>query len=220
MSVADTAPPVQALGFTFTETMGGFLSAGAMGYRSGYARGQRAGEDLRFTLTVTADDLSRFVREPQHSAVLTGSVEGYWVGGTAAIEPGPFNLFARDRRGRRQMRYHFLFPGREGVRYVLDGFKDVHNDYVFDGWKDTTTLFTTLRREDAPGGPPTALGILKIRPLDLVPQVWSMRGVNARGLVDHLRALARFNLFFAGEMVREYTPRPFAARERDAAPGE
>jgi len=194
------------LGFTFTETMGGFLAPGTEDYRHGQARGRRAGTDLRFTLAVTVDDLDRFLADPEHPATLTGSVEGQWAGGTVAIEPGQFNLFARDARGRRQMRYRFAFTGAEGRTYLLQGFKDVHNDYVLDAWKDTTTLFTTLHHADEAGEPVAARGVLTIRALDLVPQVRSMRGVHARGPLGHLRALARFNLFFSGEMLREYTP--------------
>jgi cholesterol oxidase len=160
---------------------------------------------LRFVVTVSTPDLDAFLKDPDHQAVLTGTVEGSRVGGgRVAIEPGTFNLFARDEQGRMQMRYRFSFRDRHGLRYRLEGFKDVHNDMVVDVWPDTTTLFTTLRREDEPGEPVVASGVLRIRPIDLVPQVRSMRALNARGLADHARAVTRFNLFFAGKLLNEY----------------
>jgi cholesterol oxidase len=198
--VNDFAP----LGFTFTETMGGYMLAGEHDHWSAERFGRRLGERLRFVVTVTIQDLAAFLADARHQAVLTGTVEGSRVGGRVRIEPGTFNLFARDGGGRLQMRYCFSFLGRHGRRYRLDGIKDIHNDRIVDVWPDTTTLFTTLRREDEPGEPVAATGILRIRPIDLIPQVRSMRALHARSARDHARAVARFNLFFAGQLLDEY----------------
>ncbi|MGH2586053.1 MAG: hypothetical protein ACRDJE_14160 [Dehalococcoidia bacterium] len=193
------------LGFTFTETMGGYMIAGEQDYRRAEKLGRRLGERLRFVVTVSAPDLDAFLDDPSHEAVLTGTVAGSRVGGgRVAIEPGTFNLLVRDEQGRMQMRYRFSFRDRHGQRYRLEGYKDVHNDMVVDVWPDTTTLFTTLRRQDEPDEPVVATGILRIRPVDLIPQVRSMRALNARGLADHARAVTRFNLFFAGRLLNEY----------------
>jgi cholesterol oxidase len=205
----NSGPP---LGFKFTETMGGYISPGAHDFRAAEYLGRKQGNRLRFTLTVTVDDLRAFIADPAHRAQLTGTVEADRFGGVRPVEPGTFHLFMQDENGRKQMRYAFRFRDVEGRTYRFEGFKDVHNDYVLDFWKDTTTLFVTVWR-DAPGGYPgqgqvAATGVLHIRPVDLVPQVLSMRAVNASGPGAHAAAVTQFGLFFLERMLDEYLPFP------------
>jgi cholesterol oxidase len=103
------------------------------------------------------------------------------------------------------MRYRLPFHAN-GSRHILAGHKAVRNDRTVDLWTDTTTLFATLEQDG--DGQPTeiARGILHIRPIDLVPQVLSMRAVQPHKPWDHGTALARFGLFFAAELWREYGP--------------
>jgi cholesterol oxidase len=198
----------RSVGFTFTETMGGFVADGAADYRDGAERGRAAGDDLRFNVRVTIDDLGSFIRDPDHRAALSGTVESKRFGAARPIESGVFNLFKRDESGRMAMRYNILFADTAGRRYRLDGFKDVHNDRIVDLWADTTTLFTTVRRADEPGEPILSRGILWIRAIDLVPQVASMRGLHAPGIGAHGVALARFGAFFSGRLWYEYARLP------------
>ena len=203
MAVTNTKSP---LGFTFTETMRGYIASGELDYRAAESIGRRQGDAFRFILTVRSTDLDTFVRNPSHEAELTGTIESERFGGTRPIEPGVFNLFMENERGRKEMRYRFFFSDPNGKRYLFQGFKDVHNDYIFDFWKDTTKLFVTIREDDGGEQSVAATGILYIRPSDLVPQVLSMRGVNARSIVQHARAIVRFGLFFTERMLDEYLP--------------
>lgn len=202
MSASEQSAP--SAGFRFTETMSGPISAGADDYRRAAAAGRRAGERFRFTLTIIIDDLAAFRRDPEHTAAMTGEIESARFGGRRLVERGVFNLFARDERGRRQMRYQLWFRGDDDTRYRLDGFKDVHNDYMLDVWADTTTLFTRIHREDEAGDPIVASGVLHIRPLDLIPQVCSMRALGARGPREIAGAFLGFGRFFAAELCAEY----------------
>jgi hypothetical protein len=99
----------------------------------------------------------------------------------------------------------------------MDGFKDVHNDRMVDVWYDTTALFTDVRpAEGAAGEAPAFRGILRIRLIDLVPQVLSMRGMNTKNPLGHAGALVRFNWFFSWTLMKEYA-RPPRRAPREAS---
>ena len=187
--------------------MGGYVAPGVHEYRAAEYLGRKQGNKLRFTLTVTTDDLKAFINDPAHAALLTGTVEADRFGGKRPIDPGTFNLFMEDEEGRKKMCYEFTFRDAEGKTYRFEGYKDVHNDFVVDFWKDTTTLFTTVREADGEGRV-VATGVLYIRPIDLVPQVLSMRAVNSSGLRAHASAISRFGQFFLERMLDEYLPFP------------
>ena len=206
------------LGFTFTETMGGFLGKGETDFRRGRARGKRAGETFRFKLTILADDLSAFLRDAAHEARMQGTVDSASLGRGLVVRNAVFNLLERDEAGRLWMKYRLEFTSDGGVPYVMEGFKDVHNNRMVDFWYDTTALFTEVRPADAGAdAEPRFQGILRIRPLDLVPQVISMRGLNTRNPLKHVFALGRFGWFFFFTLVREYARPPRrAAREAPA----
>lgn len=197
-------PPV---GFTFTETMGGYVACGAETYRQGGRRVPGA-QSLRFRLTITIADLRAFVRDPAHAAVLSGTINSSEMGSGLAVDNGVFNLLERTAEGRLRMGYYVEFRSNDGMPYALEGFKDVHNDRVIDLWYDTTALFTTVRPLEPIDGATESRGILRIRPLDLVPQVLSMRDPNARGVLRQVSALARFNWFFSTTLAREYARPP------------
>jgi cholesterol oxidase len=192
----------RSLGFTFTETMGGNIVAG----QEKYVR--KGGEPLRFTVTILVDDLKSFVQNPAHEARMTGHVDSPRFGGRQPLEDGVFNLFAKDESGRMQMRYDMRFRDSSGIRHRLTGYKDVHNDFVLDFWKDTTTLFATLYRENNGTEEEVGRGVLTIRLADLVPQVLSMRAINARHPGQHVSSLVRFGTFFTAKMLGEYASAP------------
>jgi len=197
------------VGFTFTETMGGFVGKGEKDFRRGSARGRRAGERFRFKLTILADDLGAFLASPAHEARMTGTVDSTSLGQGLEVRNAVFNLLERDESGRLWMKYRLEFTSDGGVPYVMEGFKDVHNDRMLDFWYDTTALFTEVRPADeGAADEPSFQGILRIRPLDLVPQVISMRALNTRNPLRHALALARFGWFFFATLVREYARPP------------
>lgn len=207
-----------SLGFTFTETMGGFLGKGETDYRRGAARGKRAGETFRFRLTILVDDLSAFLRDPAHEARMRGTIDSTSLGRGLEARNAVFNLLERDEAGRLWMKYRLEFTSDGGVPYVMEGFKDVQNNRMVDFWYDTTALFTEVRPADSGAeAEPRFRGLLRIRPLDLVPQVISMRGLNTRNPLKHAVALGRFGGFFFVTLVKEYARPPRrAAREAPA----
>ena len=220
--MAGTLAPPGPLGFTFSETMGGFIAPYPPDYRRAAAAGRAADDRLRFRVRVTIPDLDHFIRDPAHQAELSGTVEAARFGGVCPIDTGTFHLFIEDERGRKEMRYRLYFRDAAGHAHRLEGYKDVHQDHGLDVWVDTTTLFTTVRREDQTDEPVVARGMLHIRARDLVPQVASMRALNADGPRDHVWTLLRFSSFFAGRLWHEYGPmgKGAARRQRRATTSE
>ncbi|MEZ4494476.1 MAG: hypothetical protein R3C29_14335 [Dehalococcoidia bacterium] len=196
----------RAVGFTFRETMQGFVGPGD-GFAAGQKAGKATGEHLRFRVTVAVDDLKAFLGDKEHSAEMSGTVDSGSLGIGMPIDGGTFKLFARDERGHRTMQYRLPFTSAAGETCLLEGYKDVHNDRTFDFWYDTTALFTTLHRPGGTNGEASQLiGILRIRPIDLIPQVWSMRALHTRNPARHVLALGRFGWFFASNILDEYRP--------------
>ena len=217
-AVAEGAPdpaaapaPASAVALEFTEEMKGYVSFdGERDYDGGFRSGRKAGTDLMFHLTITAQDVERFIADPTHEAVARGYVRCPQLGGDLPVQDGVFNLFV-DQQGdkqRKRMFYRLPIADGEGHPLTLVGHKEVHDDPGLDTWTDTTTLFTRVlsghvatdaEQEQADT---IAVGILHIHPLDFAKQLTTFR-VHPATRVD---ALARFGALFAGDLWEVYKP--------------
>ena len=95
---ATSTVPGQGPGVEFTETMRGFVSTVVTDdFRAGFERGRADGTPLEFTVTVTAPDVDRLVDDPEHEALLAGSVTAPALSATPmTVTDGRFNLLLRD----------------------------------------------------------------------------------------------------------------------------
>jgi cholesterol oxidase len=194
-------------GIEFTETMRGFVSTKVTDdYKAGRAAGERDGTKFEFTVTVTAPNIDRLIKDPSHEALLSGSVDWPSVSPTPLrVNAGRFNLLVRDadRPGTRKMVYDMPIATDDGRSFHVNGFKTVHDDAGPDLWKDTTTLFVTVQETDA-NGPVIAKGIVNIHINDFRKQLTTMKAVNAANKLEELKALAKFGRFFMGAMNEIY----------------
>ena len=102
-------------------------------------------EPLAFRLTITADDLERFLDEPEHSARAEGWIDAASIGGRRQIQRGWFNLFApTGEPDRRLMWYRLHFEGAVGQPRTLIGWKNVWHGALTRIWPDTSTLYFRL----------------------------------------------------------------------------
>ena len=116
-------------------------------------------EPLAFRLTITADDLERFLDEPEHSARAEGWIDAESIGGRRQIQRGWFNLFAPTGvPDRRLMWYRLQFDSALGQPRTLIGWKNVWHGALTRIWPDTSTLYFRLlaghvrrRRTTRPG---------------------------------------------------------------------
>ena len=194
------------MGIEFTETMRGFVSTTVTDdYEAGHARGETDGSPLEFTVTITAPDLDKMIADPGHEALLRGTVTVPALSPRPLrVEEGRFHLLVRDdaRPGTRKMVYRMPMVAEDGRRFQLEGFKTVHDDAGPDLWSDTTTLYVTVREEEAE--PVLAKGIARIHLADFRRQLATMKAVGAGSRLDELKTLARFGRFFMGALNEIY----------------
>lgn len=195
----------------FTEDMKGFATPGATDHQAGFDAGKRQGHECMFHLTIRIADVAAFLQDPTYEASAEGWVEFAPLGGRLPVVRGAFNLFVEeDDPTRRRMLYRLFLAGPDGEPLTLTGYKDIHDDPGFDVWKDTSTLYTQLRRGH--GGPHEeddaeilASGVLHILKLDFARQLTTFRteGPTAQA---RARAMADFGRLFLGELWQLYGP--------------
>ena len=200
---------------SFTEEMKGFVSYGATDPRAGELAEGR--ERFSFRLTITADDVDRFLTEPEHTARAEGWVDAAGQGGRRPVQRGWFNLFAPGgAEDRRLMKYRLLFTDAQGRPRTLVGRKEVVHGPPTRIWPDTSTLYVHLLDghleepvgEGIEGGQipegATVLGagVLRIQLADFARQLTTFRTTGPGGPA----ALVDFGRFFAGELWEVYGP--------------
>ncbi len=75
-----------------------------------------------FELTITTDDVDRFVSEPAHEGSAVGFIECDALGGRFEVEQGWFNLFVEeDDPDTRKMLYRLWFSGPAGNPMTFAG---------------------------------------------------------------------------------------------------
>lgn len=194
----------------FTETMRGFISEKE---RKDHHRGAQLGRQdkgkFEFTVTITAEDLDRFLSDPKHEAALTGTVNYEPLGGRLPITAGSFNLFT-EADGVKKMIYEIHFSDSQGAPYVLTGQKLIIDDPGMDLWTDTTTLFSELRRGNSADAPVAAAGIIRVHLLDFLKQLTTIR-VGGGTPRENAQGAARFGRFFFGALWGTYVRHAVAA---------
>ena len=210
-----TPPSKHPASVEFTEKMRGFITFGEDDYDRGFRKGKRAKAKCMFHLTITMDDIERFVAEPEHQGTAAGYVESDVLGGKLPVKQGWFNLFVdadEDGEERKLMKYRLWIEDGQGHPITLNGYKEVKDDPGFDVWSDTTTLFTHILAGHVPPAPVTevddegeeivATGILHVLPADFAVQMTTFR-VDPAHRVD---ALGRFSKLFLGALAESFKP--------------
>ncbi|KKZ71799.1 GMC oxidoreductase [Streptomyces showdoensis] len=212
-ALADHGPAAatgqRATSLSFTEEMKGYVSLGVTDPEEGRELGRAQGRRMMFRLTITADDVDRFVADPRHRAGAVGHVECDVLGGRLPVEAGWFNLFTRDgdpTRRRMLYRLHLRDPG--GTPLTLVGRKEVHDDPGLDVWSDTSTLYVRVLAGHVPeGGDAEATvlgaGVLVILAADFARQLTTFETSGP----DPARAFEGFGRLFLGELWGVYGAR-------------
>ncbi len=214
-SPAPAVPPVptadDVTSVEFTEEMKGFVTLGATEFEAGEKQGKADGTACMFHLTITADDVERFVADPAHPGSTRGWIECEVLGGRLAVEDGLFNLFvASDDPDLTHMLYRLRFADSAGNPLTLSGFKNVKDDPGFDLWSDTSTLYTRILagHVDADGEAAAdivAAGVLHIHLMDFAKQLTTFRA-HGPTLQARARGLGNFGRLFLGDLWDVYGP--------------
>jgi cholesterol oxidase len=187
---------------SFTEEMKGFFAFDESDPSSGDRIGRERDQALMFHLTITADDVNRFLGTPSHQARAEGWVEAPALSGRLAVQQGWFNLFVPgDSPRARRMDYRLYFADAEGHPLTLSGRKEVRDDSVLDIWPDTSTLYYRLLRGhvDAAAEASAAAcgaGVAHIPIEDFIHQLTTFRTIGP----GQAQALRGFGQFFLGQL--------------------
>ncbi|MFI7028763.1 FAD-dependent oxidoreductase [Microbispora rosea] len=190
----------------FVEEMQGLLMPGPP--RGPAHRGGAGGCPIAFRLTITVDDIDRFLTEPEHEGRAEGWIEADLCGGRRPIARGSFNLFVPgETAGQRRMCYRLHFWDADDRPRTLAGHKEIQPGAPTRLWLDTSTLHARLLEghveedgdEDAAV---VATGTLRILPSDLVRMLTTFRTAGPDGAA----AVTRFCRFFLGELWEVYGP--------------
>jgi hypothetical protein len=191
-------------GFQFKETMAGGFALGVDTPAEGLHQGNRLDTKLAIHVTVSIDDVERFIKEPEHPGHLSGTIDFAPMGLGIVANTGVFNLFSpTDDPELKLMVYELAFE-HDGAAYYLAGKKEVRDDPGFDLWSDTTTLYTQLHKGTDKSGPLAGAGILTLGVTDLIKLVSTMTVTNASCAADKAKTLSQFGCFFLGELWDTY----------------
>lgn len=186
--------------------MKGFLDKGHTppdDYYGADRAGRLANTYVEFTLTITIQDLDRFLADKAHGAIANGvvRVDGFTSPAGAPVNGGVFNLFVETAQlYDRRMLYALPFQGQDGRPYLLDGFKEVKDDGRFDIWGTTSTLYTVIRDGHDRSGPVLATGIMHILLEDFLHQLTTFAVSGTDDPIQKAGALARFGNMFLGTL--------------------
>jgi cholesterol oxidase len=120
------------------------------------------------------------------------------------------------RRKQRWMKYRLVFADESGQYWLFRGNKRLRDDPGFDAWRDTTSLFVRLfgplpsepaRGVKLPERSQSGLGVVHVDATRfLFEQLQSFRVTGTDDPARKSWAVAKFALFFFGELQRVYAP--------------
>lgn len=198
----------QPLGLLFTETMGGYFSMTEKeSYQEAYSLGKESNQAIKFILTIKTNNLDRMLKDEGYESIMFGTLTAPALSKEPmVINEGRFQLFAYDldRVGARRMWYKMGLSSIEGKNYYFVGYKIIHDDFKLDLWSDTTTLYASLYEGEDDSAPLIGMGILKIKPENLLKQLATIQILNNKNMEEQFNAIVRFGSFFAGKLFDLY----------------
>ncbi|WP_437515970.1 GMC oxidoreductase [Sorangium sp. So ce1099] len=193
-----TAPPrKKGLGLMFRERLAGSWES----LSEGAAAGRAAPRPVRLHLRITISYLARFIHDPAHPAVVTGTLfAGGLTARKTAIKEGVWNLFAATGTGpEREIRYVLPFRDDGGRRFTLRGarvFRSRGVAALWRMWREGAALPFRIQEGEDEQGRVVGEGVTRLRPIDVVHLLLSFRVPGGRVLPDKTRAVLGFLALF------------------------
>ncbi len=88
-----------------TEKMRGWLAFGEHDYQHGFDRGRVVRHSVMVRLSITTNDVYRFIEDRTHTADAQGWIDSDALGGRLPVKDGRCNLFVDMGPANKQMRY-------------------------------------------------------------------------------------------------------------------
>ncbi|CAG8620179.1 2848_t:CDS:10 [Ambispora leptoticha] len=199
-------------GLLFSEVMKGYFSTeitdceyGDEAYHIAELQAKTADSTMSFLISIIAYDAETLVRMENHSAELFGTVT------CRALSPDPliittgsFRLLVEDTNSvdNCKMMYDLDLLSSDGEKYKFEGYKTVSNALFRKGWRQTTTLYVTVKSDK---GQIVGLGLLHIGALDFATTLTTLKST-APTFRGRLANYKRFMNYFCGRMLAHYCP--------------
>lgn len=193
------------VGLTFREMMSGGFALGVSDPKAGAESGKS--QPLTMHGTITIDDVDTFIADPHHLGRLDVQMDWAPFGSGIPAPGGVFNLFSPTGDPRLKLMVYEWGVQHEGKSYYFAGRKNVEVHPLFDLWKDTTTLYTTLHEGADKSGKIVGAGVLELTPAELMKMTGTFKALNADSAADSMRATTEFGRFFLGELWDTYVKR-------------
>lgn len=193
------------LGMMFSEVMKGGFALNETDPKTG----AKSGKDQPLVMhgTITIEDLETFIADPDHVGRLDVRMDWKPFGDDLPAFGGVFNLFSPTGDPKLKLMVYEWPVEHDGKSYYFAGQKDVQVHSLFDVWKDTTTLYTTLYEGTDKSGKVVGAGILELSPGELMRMAGTFTALNADSVEESLRATTMFGRFFLGELWDTYIKR-------------
>lgn len=204
----------------FTEEMNGYFfhhssehfKGQISEFENAYHQGKKQDNAIRFILTILIDDLDLFIRSQEHRAKVQGFIE-IQNKGKFNVEDGAFTLFTQNIIGSEieivsELHYQLFFYDEKNDPMTLFGRKQLKKENGRHLWKETTTLYMTLRNghmTDPELNKLHSYGILKIHPAHFAKQLTTFK-TNEKNFVADKTAIFRFLNLFAQGLWDSYFP--------------
>jgi choline dehydrogenase-like flavoprotein len=190
------------VGVMFSEQMSGGFALG----QTDPEAGAKAGKSQVLTMhgTITIDDLDTFIADPKHLGRLDVRMDWAPFGMDLPAFGGVFNLFAPTGDPKLKLMVYEWCVQHDNKSYYFAGQKDVKVHPLFDVWRDTTTLYTTLHEGTDKTGKVVGAGILDLTPGGLIKMLGTMTALNADSIGESAKATTKFGRFFLGEIWDTY----------------
>jgi hypothetical protein len=200
--MAQMATTSDKLGIMFGEVMSGGFALG----HNDPATGAQAGKSQPLTMhgSITIDDLDAFMADPAHLGRLDVRMDWAPFGTDIPALGGVFNLFSPTGDPHLKLMVYEWGITHQDQSYYFAGQKNVKTDPLYDVWRDTTTLYTTLHEGTDKTGPIVGAGILELTPAQLIKMVGTFTALNSNSVADDLKATTEFGKFFLGELWHIY----------------
>jgi hypothetical protein len=189
-------------GMMFSEVMSGGFALNETDPEAGAKTGK--GQPLTMHGTITIDDLDAFIADPKHLGRLDVRMDWAPFGTDIPALGGVFNLFSPTGNPKLKLMIYEWGVTHDNKSYYFAGQKDVQVHPLFDVWRDTTTLYTTLYEGVDKTGKVVGAGVLELTPGELMKMVATFTALNAGTVAESLKATTAFGSFFLGELWDTY----------------
>jgi cholesterol oxidase len=199
---------------SFSEIMKGYIGMGETEILTGYSKAVLAGTYIETILKVTAENLTKFLNEPDHAAVPAGILRWPAMGGDLPIQGGEFQLFvATGNNLAKRLNYQLFVTGPQGP-LTISGFKTLTDNPTAGIWFDTSTLWTRIfpghiSIKESATATPVGAGIINLYKFDFLKVVFSFRVKGPGSFGGRLRFLE----FFFGTIIKFWFAKFFGRRQ-------